>query len=225
MAGTQRLLAMAMAIVSAHIPSGGHVAAVGVVVEANHAMLGAAAAAAGTTIYDGDRLATEEEGTLRLRVGDAVVDLRSGGSAVLRESGPGVGSEFAVELAAGVATLSVSAAKAGEIVAWGARVRPVSQVRGVVRVKILGPNELLVYAQRGAAQVAYRDETETIAEGKTYQVVLNPSDAGAAEDRNPKPPGKRKKALLLIAVGAAAAVGVALAVNGRHANTESPDRP
>lgn len=223
MAGTQRLLAIAMAIFSGNVPGNGSLEAVAVVVEANHATLGAVAASPGTTIYDGDRLATDMEGTLRLRVGDAVVELRNRGSAVLRESG--AGSEFALDLASGVATLSVSRAKAGEIVACGAQVRPVSQVRGVVRVQILGPNELLVYAQRGPAQVSYRDETETIAEGKAYRVVLNPSDAGAAEDLSPKPPGKRKKAFLLIAVGAATAVGVALAVTGRHANAESPDHP
>jgi hypothetical protein len=224
MAGTERLLAIAMAIFSVNIPRTGSLEAVGVVVGANHATLGAQAAKEGTTIYDGDRFATDAEGTLRLRVGDAVVDLRNGGSAVLRESGQGAAGEFAVELASGVATLSVSAARPGEIVAWGARVRPVSQVRGVVRVQVVGPNELLVYAQRGAAQVAYRDETETIAEGKTYRVLLNPTDEGAA-DRSPKPPSKRRKALLLIAVAAATAAGVALAVTSRHANAESPDRP
>lgn len=225
MAGTQRLLAIAMAIFSGNVPGNGSLEAVAVVVEANHATLGAVAASPGTTIYVGDRLTTDAEGALRLRVGDAMVELRNRGDAVLREIGAGAGSEFAVELASGVATLSVSRAKAGEIAACGAQVRPVSQIRGVVRVQILGSNELLVYAQRGAAQVVYRDDTETIAEGKAYRVVLNPADAGAAEDLSPKPPGKRKKAFLLIAVGAATAVGVALAVTGRHANAESPDHP
>jgi len=224
MAGTQRLLAIAMAFFSVNVP-GGKLGVVGVVVAASHATLGAQAATEGTTIYEGDRLATDAEGTLRVRVGDAVVELRNRGSAVLRDSGHGAASEFAVELAAGVATLSVSTARAGEIVAWGAHVRAVSQVRGVVRVEILGERELLVYAQRGPAQVSYRDETETIAEGKAYRVVLNPAEEGAAQDLSPRPPGKRKKALLLIAVGAATAVGVALAVTSRHANAESPDHP
>jgi hypothetical protein len=95
--------------------------------------------------------------------------------------------------ATGVATLSVSAAKAGEIVACGARVRPVSQVCGVVRVQILAPNELLVYAQRGAAQVSYRDETETIGEGKAYRVVLNESDDPEQSGSIAKVPAWRRK--------------------------------
>ena len=226
MAGTQRLLAIAMTFFLTGVPVNGNLEAVGVVVEANHATLGSQAATEGTTIYDGDRLTTDAEGTLRLRVGDAVVDLQNRGSAVLRESGLGAAGEFAVELTAGVVTLSVSAARAGEIVACGARVRPGSQVRGVVRVEIVGPRELLVYAQRGPAQISYRDDTETIAEGKAYRVLLNPTEEGAGQDLSPKAPGKRKKALLLIALGAATAVGVSLALlDRRHANAESPDYP
>jgi len=225
MAGTQRLLAIAMTFFLTGVPVNGNLEAVGVVVEANHATLGSQAATEGTTIYDGDRLATDAEGTLRLRVGDAVVDLRNRGSAVLHESGSIVASEFTLELLAGAATLSVTA-RAGEIVACGARVRPVSQVRGVVRVEIVGPRELLVYAQRGPAQISYRDDTETIAEGKAYRVLLNPTEEGAGQDLSPKAPGKRKKALLLIALGAATAVGVSLALLDRHhANAESPDYP
>jgi len=34
----------------------------------------------------------------------------------------------------------------------------------------------MVFARRGPAQISYRGERETIAEGISYRVLLNPSD-------------------------------------------------
>jgi hypothetical protein len=192
MAGTQRLLAIAMAFFSAGVPGGRTLDAVGVVVEANHASLGAHAASEGTTIYDGDRLSTEAEGSLGLLVGKAMLRLADHSSAVMHESGSSGARQFDVELLSGTAVLSVAAANSGEIVACGAHIQSVSQVRGVVRVQIAGPHELVVYAQRGAAQISYRGETETIAEGNAYRVRLNASDdagRGVLSRRAPRTPG------------------------------------
>ena len=220
MVGTPRLVAAAMALLLANLPSG-KLDVVGVVVQANHASLGTREVAEGTTIYDGDRLSTAAEGTLRVMIGEAMVDLRKESSATVREAAQGTKQEFAVELESGMATLSVTAANAGEIVACGAHVRPVSQARGVVRVQVLGARELLVYAQRGAAQVAYRSETETIPEGKAYRVLLNPEDDGGAQGPVAKRPVHAARSLILVAVLVAAGVSVPLAWKG----LESPDRP
>jgi hypothetical protein len=227
MAGTQRLLAITMAIFSAGSSGSGNLDAMGVVVEANHASLGAHAAEEGTTIYDGDRVSTDAEGTVRLRIGEAMLDLRKQSSATVRESSRGTAKEFAVELASGVATLSIAAANDGEIVACEAHVRPVSQVRGVVRVQIIGPRELLVYAQRGPALVAYRGETETIAEGRAYRVLLKASEDDGQGGAIAKEPTRRGKLLVVVAIaaGAGVATGVALAVGGKQSAVESPDRP
>ena len=231
MAGTQRLLAIAMAFLSAGVPGGSKLDAVGVVVEANHASLGGHSASEGTTIYDGDQLSTEAEGSLGLQIGQAVLRLADSSSAVLHNilhdsAGNGV-RQFDVELLSGAAVLSVTAASSGGIVACGARIQPVSQVRGIVRVQIAGPHELVVYAQRGAAQISYRGETETIAEGKTYRVQLNASDDGGQGGAIAKSPGHSGKLLLVVAisVGAATAVAVGFAVSGKQSPVESPDHP
>jgi hypothetical protein len=119
-----------------------------------------------------------------------------------------------------------------EIAACSARVRPVSETRGIVRVQILGPQELLVYARRGPAQVSYRGETETIPEGKAYHVLLNATDGSASADEAPKSPGRRNKALIILVAGAGAAavagsIALALAGNGGGSQhgVESPDKP
>ena len=225
MAGTQHLLAMATAFLLANTPSG-KLDVVGVVVQANHASLDAQEVAQGTTVYDGDRLSTDADGTLRVLVGEAMVDLRQQSSARVRDASRSAGRDFAVELESGVATLSVTAADGGEIVACGAHVRPVAQQRGVVRVQVVGPRELLVYAHHGAAEVAYRSEKETIPEGKTYRVLLNPGD----DERSgtiARAPGRSKKTLLLVALsaGAATVAGLALGLTEKQSAVESPDHP
>jgi len=181
----------------------------------------------GTTIYDGDRLSTDADGELRLFIGEAVLRLGDRSSVIVRETPSKAGKEFEAELLAGTVVLSVTTANGGEVVACSAQIRPVSETRGVVRVQIFGPHELNVYAQRGAAQISYRGETETIAEGKAYRVLLNDPADGAARGQGARISGKRRKALLLIAIGAGAAlaVGIAVAVTGGQKAVESPDRP
>jgi hypothetical protein len=227
MEGTQRLLAIAIAALFAVRTGNGKVEVLGVVVQANHASLGSQPASEGTTLYDGDRLSTEEDGTLRLSIGLAGVQLAMRSSVILRDVGGGSGGkQFDAELLAGAAVLSVTAANEGEIVACSARVRPASAARGIVRVQILGPHELLVYAQRGAAEISYRSETETIAEGKAYRVMLNADDRGQDGTIAKAPAHGGKKILLIaVAVGAASALGVALAATSRQGPVESPDRP
>jgi hypothetical protein len=230
MAGSQRLVAIAMSLLLTSRAGGAAPDVVGIVVQASHASLGSHEASEGTTLYDGDRLATDAEGALRVLMGQAALHLSEKSSVVLHDHSSGGAKEFQAELLSGTAVLSVSATSGWEIVACAARVRPVSETRGIVRVQILGPQELLVYAQSGPAQVTYRGETETVPEGKAYRVMLNASGDGGAQDGSAaKPPAHRGKMLLLVAIatGAATAAGIALAVTGggSQRGVESPDKP
>lgn len=228
MAVTQRFLAITMAFSFAG-NSGGRPDALGVVVQAEHASLGSQAVAEGTTVYDGDRLSTDARGSLRLRIADAIVYLTDQSSMIVHNEAANGPGEFEAELLAGTAVLSVKAGATGAIVARAARIRPISETRGVVEVRLVGPNELVVFARRGAALISYRGESETIAEGKTYRVLLNPSDDNPAGANSTKQPAKRNKALLIVAIGAASAVGAALLWKGLEGGSgkgiESPDRP
>jgi hypothetical protein len=226
MAGTQRLLAIAMAFLLTSNSGNGTADALGMVVLADHARLGSEAAAEGTTIYDGDRLSTDADGSMRFMVGEAIVYLPDQSCVTLRRGR--AAKEFEAELVSGTVVLSVRTGTAAEIVASSARIRPVSETRGVVQVGIVGPHELIVFARRGPAQISYRGETETIAEGKSYRVMLNDSDGDASPDQSAKKSGRRSKALVLIVVGVTTAASIAAlwgGGKGANAGVESPDHP
>src|SRR5277367_332301 len=226
MAGTQRLLAIAMVFLPPGNPGNGNVDAVGMVLLADHARLGSQATAEGTTIYDGDRLSTDEEGSLQLRVGEALVYLPDRSCVTIHKGASGAAKEFEAELVSGRVVLSSTAGSTAEMVASSARIRPMAETRGVVQVGIAGPHELIVFARRGPAQISYRGETETIAEGKSYRVRLNDSEDGTPGEPDAKKPGRHGKALVLIVVGATATAGVAaLWGGGTKGSIESPDRP
>jgi len=229
MAGTQRLLAIAMAFSLAGNSGNGKADALGVIVLADGAKLGSQAASEGTTIYDGDRLSTDAEGSLRLLVGEAFVYLPHNSCVTVHKGAGEALQEFEAELVSGTVVLSIKEGSAVEIIASSARIRSLAETRGVVEVGIAGPHELIVFAHRGPAQISYHGETETIAEGKSYRVLLNTSDEKVSGGQRAKKSGKRGKTLVLIAVGATAAAGIVAlwraGDRGTGPGVESPDRP
>jgi hypothetical protein len=227
MAGSQRLLAIATAFLLTGIPGIGKTDALGMVVLADQARLGSEAATEGTTIYDGDRLSTGAGGSLRLKVGEAIVNLTEQSCVIVHEDPSRAAKEFEAELVSGAVVLSETAGTAAEIVASSARIRSIAETRGVVQVRLVGPHELIVFTQLGPAQISYRGETVTIAEGKSYRVLLNSSDDSTSAAQVPKKPGKGGKGIVLIVVGALTGTGVVLLWGGGGSGkpVESPDRP
>jgi hypothetical protein len=216
-----------MAFSVAGIPGRSTPDALGIVMQADHATLGSQGVSEGTTIYDGDRLSTAAEGSLELRMGQAILYIKEQSSVIIHSDGNKEAKEIEVELVAGAVALAVPPTTRAEIVASSARVRPAAETRGIVQVRLVGPLELLVYAQRGSAEISYHGARETVPEGKSYRVLLNPLEDGAAGVAGTSRSGKRDKALLLAAVaGAAAAVIATVPENkGKQKSVESPDRP
>lgn len=226
MVGTQRLLAITMAVFLTGVPGSGKSDALGIVVLAEQARLGSEAATEGTTIYDGDRLSTGAGGSLRLRVGEAIVSLTEQSCVIVHENAGSASKEFEAELVSGTVVLSEMAGTEGEIVASSARIRSMAETRGVVQVRLVGPHELIVFAQVGSAQIRYRGESETISEGKSYRVLLSASEDGASGAQGAKKQGRSGKGIVLIAAGALAATGVVVLWGGGSGKpVESPDRP
>jgi len=224
MAGTQRLTAIAMAFLLTGTSGSGKPDVLGIVVQANRANLGSYSVSEGTTVYDGDRISTEPEGNLRFRGGAVMLSLEGESSAIVHSSSDGTTKEFCAELVSGSAVLSAGAGAGAEIVARSAHVRPGGNAASVIHVRVLGEKELIISARRGPVQFSYREESVTIDEGKSYWVVLDPPQDGAAASQNEKRPGGHNKTFVLIAVGAAAAVaGVVLWKTRR--GVESPDHP
>lgn len=235
MVGVQRLLAITLAFSLGALPVCGEPDVLGVVAQADGASLGSEAVAEGTTVFDGDQLTTGAGGSLRLLVGDALLYLAEQSTVVVHREDSGAATKFSAELGSGTTVLTLNAKVAGEIIARSASVRPLSETRGAVQLEIGGPRQLVVFAQRGPAQISYAGESEIIPEGKAYWVLLNPEEDPQSGQGNEKPPIKKRKALILIAIGLGAAGGVAAILKsmggGRSApaptqgNVESPDHP
>jgi hypothetical protein len=225
MAGTQRLLAIAISFSLAGIPGRAKPDALGIIAQADHANLGSQAASEGTTIFDGDRLTTGERGSLRLLLGETMLYLGEQSSVIVHNDTSRAAKHFVAELVSGAVVLSATDATLGEIVASSARVRSIAETRGVVQVRLIAANELIVLARRGPAEICYRGECETVPEGKSYRVLLNASDDASPGTVGAASPGKASKTLILIGVGAATAASIAATWGGGQRGVESPDKP
>ena len=215
-----RFLAIALAFLLAGIPVPARPEVLGVVVQADRAHLNTSVVSAGTTVYDGDQFSTDEGGTLRLRSDAAMLDLAEESHIIVR-SRVNAAKDTEALLTVGTVVFSASRATAMEIQTQEARIRPVADAPTIGQVSVDGPKELRVYARRGALQFSYRDETETIAEGQSYRVVLDPPEGDPKKEQSTKKPGRPRKAFLFIVIGGgAAALGRLI-----HEMIESPDRP
>jgi hypothetical protein len=141
----------------------------GMIVQAEQAQLGAARAAIGATVYPGDALATDAGGTMRLKVGSAQLYLLSASAATLAEN-----TRFAhVVVNRGTVGFSSPAAEPIELETPLGMVRPASGA-AYGQVTLTSPREMIISAYRGDLVVEYNDEVQTIPEGKTYRVTLDP---------------------------------------------------
>lgn len=193
--------------------------ALGVIMQAQRANLAGGSAAVGSTIFDGDLLQTDRDGSLRVRIGSAQAYLFNGGAAVLHQSADG----FSANLTHGGLVLSSSQGRNFHLLADGATIQPGTSQPTVAQVTWVSPKELLVMSRKGLLQVSMGDETKTVEDGASYRMVIDPAAAAAAPTPGAPPQAQAQgsNTFLLILLGAAAAaitVGVILAV-------ESPSSP
>lgn len=201
---------------------------IGTVIAADRAHVGQASADVGTTVYGGDRLTTDLEGSVQLRAGAARLLLMSSSGAVVTdtEGAPSANLLF------GTATFSTANARAFTLHASTATIRPQTDSPTIAQVGYLSKDELIVTARRGSVSVTVEDEMQLVPEGTSYRVLLDaqgPEGAGAGkEDRNRSssrrlaPPLKAGRSHFLILTSAAVGVITFLAVSEA---LESPDRP
>ncbi len=179
-------------------------------------------------------LATDAQGALRLRAGNALVYLNAQSSAAVHI----VAGGLQTELLSGTIVFSSSQASAIALLANGGEIRPVANGPAVAQVSLVGSQELIVVARRGAMQFTYGGESEVIPEGASYRVLLDPSDEALGGDQEtvnppsqqgpqqpplgpPKKPKRRRKAFIFLLLGGAGIATLWLIHNG----TVSPDAP
>jgi hypothetical protein len=200
--------------------------ALGTVVAANGASVSGAGAAVGTTIFSGDKLSTEDGGSVQLRAGAARFLLSKSSVATVGEDN---GMPVAT-LLRGSATFSTASAKAFSLVVATAVIRPKSDEPTIGQVTLLDAKQLLVRCTRGTLTITVAGDSRVITEGSAYRVVLDPSEE---EQQQPPPEGAGTKGsgrppisagtskFVWYAIGAVAVV-TAIAI---HEALESPDRP
>lgn len=190
----------------------------GVITQAQRGNVGDRSAITGSSIFDGDFLQTDMDGSLRVRLGSSQAYFFDGGAAVLRQSADG----FSVSLTRGGVVLSSGPGQAFHLLADGATIQPNTSQPTVAQVTWVSAKELVVASRKGPLQVSMGDETQTIADGASYRMVINPPAAAAAKTPGAVPQAKAgSNAFVLVLIGAAVAavaVGVVLTV-------ESPSRP
>jgi hypothetical protein len=227
MISSRHLLAAALAFSLAADPSSARVAAIGFVSHADGAYIGEAYASPGTSVYDGDRLSTEADGSLRLTIGTAALHLASQTSLTLHLPGSGQGTD--VELAEGTLVFSSAKPPAIAVRANAAWIRSTASFPVAAQISIVNPKELRIRAQRGSLQFTYEGETAIIPEGVAYRVILDPDDppntsAGGPTSKKPATSGRPFLLIAIVAVAAAAAAA-AFATITQTPNYESPDNP
>jgi hypothetical protein len=110
-----------------------------------------------------------------------------------------------------------------EILANDAFIRPAADVPTVAQVTLIGPKELQISARRGALEFSYHSETESIAEGASYRILLDPRETASGPSKNQKvqPLGRKPKGFWILIIG-----GIGWATEWAvHEALESPDRP
>lgn len=218
---TRSLLAVTLALLLANGAAPADIGVIGVVTQASRAHIENGSASVGSTLYDGDRVSTEAGGQLGIRGSGTLLRLGAETNVTLhRDAGH---KSTLVELASGAVVFSTLSASAFEIRADGALIRPAADQPTVADVTVLSSKSLMVVARRGILEFSYGGQVETIPEGASYRVVLDPEEHSAADhgtSQGDQPPLKAPKFLFI----AVAAIGVTTGI-AVHEALESPDKP
>lgn len=184
--------------------------AMGVVLQAERARLSASEAANGASIFDGDRLLTDDRGMLRLRVGAAQLYLMEKSGLLLRQTPAGAGAV----LEQGTVVWSAAASDAFELRALDAMIRAKQGQPAVGQVTLLGSNAFVVTSNRGQLEVTLDEETRVIPEGNSYRVEIEPESQGpTGGGRSPRRAGRSKFIWIpLLAIGGVTAYFISRAV-------------
>ncbi len=228
MQGLRALFAAAVVLALSSIPAlaGPANPILGTVITADKAHVGEGMAAVGTTVFGGDRISTESQGSVQVRAGAARLLLLGSSAAEVNDT---EGAPSA-KLLSGTATFSTGNAHAFTLFASKAAIRAQSDAPTIGQVTYLNAKELLVTSKRGPLTITVDGETQLIADGGSYHVYLDPDAAqnpqGAGSGSGPGGRGgsplKAGRSRFLIVVVGVAAVATYFAVDEA---LESPHRP
>jgi len=178
----------------------------GIVVSAENSRVGVDTNYAGATVYDGDRFATQNDGTMRLRLGNGQL-LLFHATAVIVHAVP---SGFSVNLDGGTASAASSEGHTFELIVNGISIRPADAHRAVAQVERVNSAEAILVVGQGNLKIAMGDEVRTVAAGNSYKLeIVGSEESSSSGEQAPQgavPTGRNRNKLLIIVITAAAAV-------------------
>jgi hypothetical protein len=180
----------------------------GIVVSAENSRTGVDMNFVGATVYDGDRFTTQDDGTMRLRLGNGQL-LLFHATAVSVHACPG---GFTATIDSGIASTASSEGHTFELLVNGISIRPVDSHPTVAQVQRVNSTDAILVGVQGDLKVTLGDEVRTVAAGNSYKLeIAAPEDSSSAAQgpQGAVPPGRNRNRLLIIIItGAAAATGI-----------------
>ena len=183
-------------------PASSPSAPLGVVLASENAHVGAGVTASGATIYDGDRLNTPANSTLRVRLGSGQLVLRQNSAAEVHSLPNG----FSANLENGTIVASSTEGQTFQILADGATIRPANDQPASGQIAMLSATELVLTGNRGTLLVTMGDETKTLEAGSSYRLEVAPEDTADPAPNPQAPHATARSRFLWIAIPAVAAV-------------------
>ena len=178
----------------------------GIVVSAENSTVSVDTNYAGATVYDGDRFATQDDGTMRLRLGNGQL-LLFHATAVIVHAVP---SGFSVNLDSGAASAAPSEGDTFELIVNGISIRPADAHQAVAQVERVNSAEAILVVGQGNLKIAMGDEVRTVAAGNSYKLEITDSEESSSSgEQGPQgavPTGRSRNRLLINVITAAAAV-------------------
>jgi hypothetical protein len=149
-------------------------APLGWVLQAERAHVGPDLTSGGATIYDGDRLETQEDGTLRARLRNSQMYLRPSTIAEVH----GLSNGYSARLLRGAVIVASPEGQTFHLLANGATIRPLGMKATVAQITWVNANELLLTSDVGAIEVSFEGDVKTIEAGNSYRMEIQPEGSG-----------------------------------------------
>ncbi len=206
------VLACSLALAPLH----GAARPLGVVLWAQRAHVGSAAVNPGTTVFPGDRLWTDADGTLRLRAGLSQIYL-------LPSSAANLGSDpekLTCAVTRGTVEFFSSDSEQIAVLAAGIAVRPRKSGPAHGRIMLVSADELRVTSYKGVLEVVTESGVFPVPEGSTYRIQLR--DSGSGPEGAGAEAARRAQFVEWVAGGTIAAAIIAVVI---WRNTISPTSP
>jgi hypothetical protein len=181
-------------------PASSPSAPLGIVLASENAHVGAGVTTSGETIYDGDRLQTPENSTLRVKLGSGQIVLRQNTIADVHAFPNG----FSANLNAGTVVASSAEGQTFQVIADGATIRPLNAQPTSGQVSMMSPTELILTTTRGTLQITMGDEVKTLEAGSSYRLEVESDNAASGDPQTAQPTARNH--FLWIAIPVVAAV-------------------